>query len=132
MKSLGGGFKTKPSPGSAAGSGSGANHEDAAESAAPVDLAPVVNVTENVEDAEKVDEGQDVGEGPIRVPKKRKLAGSKPQWPGIPWLEKSFVMLKVRGKMTSMSGLRSWHVPCLKSLVILTGENGGSWSKPSS
>lgn len=73
LKTLGGGFKTR-GPDSTAGSGSGAQREDATESAAP-QVDPVVPV----ENAGRTENVVEIGSGPERpVSKKRKAVGVKP------------------------------------------------------
>lgn len=83
LKILGGGFKTK-NPGSTAGSGSGSQREDAAESSAPR-VEPVIQA----EDDGKVDEVVEIVAGPEKpARKKRKVVGFKPPKGNEPVIEK--------------------------------------------
>lgn len=75
LKTLGFGFRTR-NTGSTAGSGLGAPREVAAESAAPVDPTPIVDNVDNTGNSDIVSKVADVN-GPERVPKQRKLVGTK-------------------------------------------------------
>lgn len=71
LKNLGGGFRTR-NPSYIARSRSGASREDAAEFAATVDRAPIVENVDNTGNPNIVNKVADIG-GPERIPKKRKL-----------------------------------------------------------